>query len=108
MENTEKETMDLVAHVPAELEELVPWFMGNMKETLESIQSALEKRDLETVREIGHDMKGVGKSYGFAGISNIGAAIETAAKKDDEESLKRGVSDFSFYMKNVKIASGDH
>ena len=37
---------------------------------------ALEQSDLETVRVLGHSMKGSGASYGFEGLTTIGASLE--------------------------------
>jgi hypothetical protein len=93
----------MIAYVPPELEDLIPWFIGNMKNHIESIGRAVERGDFETARFIGHDMKGVGKSYGFSGVSELGAKIETAAKANEPENICRCLCDFSDYIENVEI-----
>ncbi len=103
MENNAKETGEMVAYVPPELEELVPWFVGNMRQNLEQMEQSIQKGDLETVRAIGHDMKGVGKSYGFDGISDIGKMLENAVIEKNTEEICRGLEHFAVYIENVEI-----
>ncbi len=103
MENNASENVAMVAFIPPELEELVPWFVGNMREKLEQMRQALQEGDLETARMIGHDMKGVGRSYGFDGISQIGEKVEYAAIEKDTEELDRNWEVFADYIEKVKI-----
>jgi hypothetical protein len=53
---------------------------------------ALEKQDFETIRILGHTMKGTGGGYGFDTISEMGRALEEAAKTQDTQAIYRGVA----------------
>lgn len=91
------------AYVPPELEELIPRFMENMRQNLERMRQALQKNDLEIARMIGHDMKGVGKSYGFDEISRIGKELENAAIKKSVREVNGSLNLLADYIENVKI-----
>src|ERR671926_396214 len=52
--------------VARDLEDLIPVFMGNRKKELDTLRVALAAADFEQLRQLGHRMKGVGNSYGFA------------------------------------------
>jgi hypothetical protein len=48
-------------------------------------------------------MKGAGGGYGFDYISEIGAAIEKAAKENNIEDLRRWVGELSIYLEKVEV-----
>jgi len=66
---------------------------------------ALDRGDFETVESLGHGMKGAGGSYGFPGITDIGAALEQAAESADTEASRKWVGELSKYLDRVEILS---
>ena len=48
-------------------------------------------------------MKGSGGGYGFDGISDIGRAIEAAAKEESSDAISKELERLSFYLDNVEI-----
>ena len=50
-------------------------------------------------------MKGAGGGYGFDAITDIGAALEEAAKDNHHEKALRGVSDLVAYLDRVEVVS---
>lgn len=67
----------------SELSELVPRFLAHRRADADRLHEALDRADFETVRGIGHAMKGAGSGYGFDEISAIGAALERLAQAGD-------------------------
>ena len=86
--------------------DLVPKFLQNRRQDVIAMLAALERGDLETVGSLGHGMKGAGGSYGFAAITDIGAALEQAADDADNEAARRLVRELSGYLDRLDIASG--
>jgi CheY-like chemotaxis protein/HPt (histidine-containing phosphotransfer) domain-containing protein len=82
---------------------LVPGFLQNRREDVDAIRTLIDAADFGRVQALGHKMKGTGKSYGFAEISRIGAAIELAAHQNDAIALERLVNDLSDYLDRVKV-----
>ena len=48
-------------------------------------------------------MKGSGGGYGFMPISNIGEAIEKAAKNKDRNSIKNHLTELSDFLERVTL-----
>lgn len=89
--------------IDKDLEDLIPGFIENRLKDIDSIRSALEKGDMETVRIIGHTMKGSGGGYGFDRITEIGGSIEEAAKAADKEKALQQTFELAKYLSRIDI-----
>jgi PAS domain S-box-containing protein len=67
--------------------ELLPFFIESTQKDLVQIKNAMEENDLETVRRVGHSLKGASGAYGQDEIGQIGASIETAALAGDRQKI---------------------
>ncbi len=92
-----------VVYVDAEIEDLVPIFLKNQLEDVESIVEACEKRDFEKIQILGHNMKGTGSAYGFDAISEIGASLETCAKERNAEKVRILAEEVSVYLEGIEV-----
>ena len=63
--------------------ELIPKYLDRLHCELGKLQDAIPTRDYETLRDIGHKIKGSGGGYGFDYISEIGRKLEGFAKAQD-------------------------
>lgn len=93
----------ITVHIDPDLEELIPGFLERRRDDIESIKNAIENGDFETIRILGHSMKGSGGGYGFDGITDIGQALETAAKENNGRQIKRTIDDLIAYLEKVVI-----
>lgn len=89
--------------VPRELCELVPRFLAHRRAEVDRLREALERADFETVRSIGHAMKGAGAGYGFDEISTIGAALERLARAGDAGGALAEVRRLRDFLAGVKV-----
>lgn len=91
--------------VPEELLGLVNGFLKRRSEEIPVLREALKRGDFKTIGVVGHKLKGNGLGYGFPGLTQIGAKLETAAKdlngqvsiqliEDYEEVVKELISQF--------------
>ena len=92
-----------VVQVDPEIEEIVPIFLQNRHNDVESLSRALEAGDFETIRILGHSMKGSGGGYGFDGITDIGEYLEQAGKEQNSEMVRRQVECLADYLKRVEV-----
>jgi HPt (histidine-containing phosphotransfer) domain-containing protein len=90
--------------VAKDLEDLIPVFMKNRHKELEALRMALAAADFEQMRQLGHRMKGVGNSYGFAHVSTLGKNIEDGARSGDRAALQATISEYGEYLSRVQIA----
>jgi len=93
----------IVVNVDSDIKDLIPGFLENRQEDVKSIYDALEKEDYETIRILGHSMKGAGGGYGFDEITNIGRSIEESAEGKNQEEIKKWVINLSNYLDRVEI-----
>lgn len=91
------------AVVAKDLEDLIPVFLKNRAKELDALKSAVAAGDFEQLKQLGHRMKGVGNSYGFAPISEYGKAIEDEAKASGKAAIDATIALYADYLANVKI-----
>jgi HPt (histidine-containing phosphotransfer) domain-containing protein len=89
--------------VTKDLEDLVPVFLKNRQKEIETLRAALAARDFEQLRQVGHRMKGVGNSYGFAQVTAIGKQIEDGAKACDGAAIEARLAEYVDYLARVKV-----
>ena len=97
------ESGKILVRVDPDLADLIPGFLDNRRKDIAVMQEALKHDDFETVRLLGHSMKGAGGGYGFDGITDIGAALEEAAKDNNPGTVLRGLSDLAAYLDRVEV-----
>ncbi len=101
-EESNREEMILV-HANPKFADLIPGFLLNRRHDVIAMLDALDRGDFETVESLGHGMKGAGGSWGFQGITDVGAALEQAAKTIDADTSRKWVSELSRYLDHVEI-----
>lgn len=85
------------------LQDLIPDYLENRGKDLLVYQQALKKDDFDSIAVMGHSMKGSGGGYGFHDLSNIGRAIEKAARNRDKESVRQSITDLEDFLKKLEI-----
>lgn len=97
------DNQQLVAKVEAWLAEYVPRFLSNRRRDVQDIHEAILRGDFDTVRRLGHNLKGVGGGYGFEPISELGQALEGAAKRSDSLEAQALCDALEHYLKTVHV-----
>jgi HPt (histidine-containing phosphotransfer) domain-containing protein len=94
----------LIVKVSKDIEDLIPVFLANRKKEVETLRAALAADDFEQLRQLGHRMKGVGNSYGFGRVSDIGKQIEDGARSGDRAGLEASIAGYAEYLSRVEVA----
>ena len=89
------------------LEDLIPGFLENRRHDIIKIRDAVRQGDLETIKHLGHTMKGTGGGYGFENITEIGKNIENAAHQKSSEIILQLVEELEKYINTVHIVFVD-
>ena len=92
-----------MVQVDADLEDLIPGYLQNRRKDADAIGEALEKQDFEAIRVLGHTMKGTGGGYGFDAITDIGRALEEAAKSRNVQAIRQEVAALLDYLRAVEV-----
>lgn len=93
----------IIVRVDNDLADLIPGFLENRHKDVKAIQEALEQGNYETIRVLGHTMKGAGGGYGFDTITDIGAALEQSAKDKNTDEIRKWVENLSTYLHGVEV-----
>ncbi len=93
----------IVVFVDEDLRDLIPGYLENRLKDIAAIRAALAQRDFDAIRSIGHKMKGSGGGYGFDQITDIGRAIEDAAKIDHGEEISRQTEALKTFLNRVDV-----
>ena len=96
----------IVVTVARGIADLVPLFLEQRKADQVAIAVALRRRDLKTLREVGHAMASAGASYGFDRVSELGGCLVQAARAANMALLEMLHEEFTDYMARlvVKVA----
>lgn len=97
------EVEKIVVQVDADLEDLIPGYLQNRRQDVDAILQALENQDFETIRILGHTMKGTGGGYGFEAITEMGRGLEEAAKDKNAPAIRQGATALLAYLQAVEV-----
>lgn len=89
--------------IAKDIADLIPVFFRNRQKEVETLRSALAAGDFAQLRQLGHRMKGVGNSYGFARVSEIGKRVEDGASAGDKSAIDACIGEYSDYLSKVQV-----
>ncbi len=93
-------------NVDQDLQDIIPGFLERRGEDVASILEGLEQGDYETIRYLGHSMKGAGGGYGFDAITEMGRDLERAAGNHDRDEILKLAGELSAYLELVEPVYG--
>ena len=85
------------------LSAILPRFLSNVRKNPAAIMAALARGDYDTVRSLGHNMKGTGASFGLPQISTLGDRLERAAKEQSADSVLAASNELAEFLDRVEI-----
>ena len=104
MPTSHSEPIDrLTVEISRDLEDIVPVFLSNRKKDVQTLRDALITQDFRTVQTLGHRMKGDGGGFGFDRITEIGAAMELAAKLEDPITIDQHIVLLEDFLNRVTV-----
>jgi CheY-like chemotaxis protein len=83
------------------LADLRAGYMKHRSTEMESLVLALKNGDFPALRRAGHNLKGTGAAYGFSELTDIGRAIEAAAKGNDAAAVEALLDQIDSYISLV-------
>lgn len=94
-----------VVALAADVSDLVPRFLGKRVEDCARLRALLADQRFGEVESVGHKLKGSGAAYGFEPISQLGAAIERAAKTRSAAEIARQIEALDRYLGELVMLS---
>ncbi len=68
-----------------DMEELVEYFVGEMPQRLEELESSFASQDWDRLKTVAHQLKGASGGYGFETLGLAAASLETSLKQGTDE-----------------------
>ncbi len=93
----------ILVRVDPELATALPEFLERRRQDVTALREALERGDFETIRVVGHRMRGSGAGYGFEAITRIGELLERAGRNRVPDEIPRWVAELADYLERVEI-----
>ncbi|MDD2773741.1 MAG: hypothetical protein PHP45_08615 [Elusimicrobiales bacterium] len=97
------ETGKIVIKADPEFAPLIPGYLENRLGDAAKVAALADAADFGSARRLGHCMKGSGSGYGFDGISEIGLAMEIAARTPDKAQLKMLAEKLKDYISRLEV-----
>ena len=101
--NTSDSPETLIVYIDPDLEEIVPRFLDNRRKDVQILDSCIGKEQWDTIRLLGHRMKGDGGGYGFEAISAIGHDLEQAALRRDLLTIRERTQNLTQFLSRVRV-----
>jgi|GEM_PF-260727 len=93
----------LSVRIDKDLQDIAPKYLESRRADVATMLHALKDGRFETIRVLGHSMKGSGGGYGFDEITQLGEEIETAAQRQDLKQLKVKINELFQYIDHVEV-----
>lgn len=94
-------------HISSDLEPLIPRYLDNRRADIVMLREALHLSNSDTIRSIGHTMKGSGLSYGLEEVSAIGRTLEEAAQAADTSQVEATINQLAHFLETLDIVFVD-
>lgn len=91
--------------IDPDLLELIPGFLENRWSDLANLREAASRGDWALAHRLAHGMKGAGGGYGFERVTEIGAALEQAARDEDLRGIASGLRDLQEFLERVEVVA---
>jgi PAS domain S-box-containing protein len=83
----------------------IPAYLKNCRQNIIDLTEALSCAEFETIRVIGHNLRGSGEAFGFRAITDIGLGLEDAAVRADADTICKWLVDLKHHLDRVEIVS---
>lgn len=92
-----------VVQVESMLEEIMPIFLGSIKQDFSKISASLSSSNFDEINAISHKIKGNAGGYGFDELGEMAKALESASKEGDIGKAMECFKSMVYYMGHIKI-----
>ncbi|MFT5584738.1 MAG: signal transduction histidine kinase/DNA-binding response OmpR family regulator [Cognaticolwellia sp.] len=96
-----------IVEVDLDLKDLIKPFLNDRSDDVLLLRTALESKDLQAIKRVGHSMKGNGSSYGFHEVSRLGDQIERQARDGASDKLRKSTDELEEYLSKITVTFTD-
>jgi hypothetical protein len=86
-----------------EFQKLIKEYLDYLDTSYQEILSThLPNQNFTVIRKFGHNLKGTGSGYGFPQFTDVGKAIEFAARDELLEEVKKHLTEFEGLFREIQ------
>jgi HPt (histidine-containing phosphotransfer) domain-containing protein len=82
---------------------LLPRYLERRREDLALLHEALDGGSLDVAVVVGHRMRGSGTAYGIPRITELGTALEKAARSQDIDAVREQAQQLESFLARVRL-----
>ena len=95
--------MSYSIYVDPDLADYIPTFVDHRKKELQQAEQALASKDFESLKSLGHTLKGCCASYGFVELGGLGRTLEDLAKTEKSEDIASLLTDMKWLLNHFEV-----
>ena len=80
---------------------LLERYLARRQAELPALEAAANRKDYELLRRLGHNLHGSGSAYGLDPISRLGASLELAAERGEDEKVAAALRDLAVFLSRL-------
>jgi HPt (histidine-containing phosphotransfer) domain-containing protein len=92
----------VIVEIDKELEDVFPRYLRNREEDMLKMQTALEKKDFETLRQMGHKLAGNAAGYGLIDLGEMARDMERSAEGRQYDKCRNVYSQMKAYLAEIE------
>jgi CheY-like chemotaxis protein/HPt (histidine-containing phosphotransfer) domain-containing protein len=100
---TPPDTCPIVVEIPDGLDEIAEEYLALRRHEASLLEELRIAGEFDRIRVLAHNMKGTGASYGMPRLTELGAAMEIAAKETNAETLAAQIITLQTYLARVEL-----
>ncbi len=93
----------MLVEVDKELEAMFPRYLGNREEDMLKAEKALEKKDFESIRQLGRKIYGNAAGYGLLDLGQMAKKLEQPASQRKYHTCRDLVKTMQRYLTDLKV-----
>lgn len=83
--------------------DLLPRYLERRRHDVETLRSLHAEAQFDAVAQLGHRMRGSGAAYGIPQITEIGTAIDRAARAGDTDGVSAAIERLAAFVERARI-----
>lgn len=88
------------------LADLVPGYVREKRRQMADLRRLVTDGDMDSLKQIAHNIKGTGASYGIPDVTRLGRAIETAGQQGDAPVASSLIEELDALLARVQVQLG--
>jgi HPt (histidine-containing phosphotransfer) domain-containing protein len=93
----------ILVQVDEDLEAIMDRYLEIRQKELVELEEAVEQKNFEIIRLLGHRLKGTGSSYGLDELTRLGTLIEDKAMGEDMSKVPDYTAEIRHFLTNLDI-----